>query len=526
MSITSETIFFGDAQRSTTKASQVKVIHTPHDLTTCEPGQLLQRWDFISRYNDDCLPLSMTDPLRHRSDPLSDDVVDLLDLKPGQDGLKAVEEYFQREGKAVSAEDEKIPEPIRKFWQEVHRRPPNSISGFVEGETEDNPRQLVEAMKNHDRIGKGRIPSLAEGQAVFWRYSAPIFVALMHFTLAGGFSAPHLSATMKETNYLTSKSRDASYRRLVETSLMVLDCMSDMTIDQGIGWKSAIRVRLLHAQVRRRIRLGQGRLNAYSVEEHGIPINQYDLAIVLGGFMIAPLWSLRRVGLHLTPFESAAYVRAWTHVGFYLGIDDSLLERMYGRTYATAETSFAWLAFPAFPSEVPEDGYSTPAHRILSAVSGRPPAARPVGHHRELSRMLLGTRLADQLALPRGTRTDWFTSRYETSLSTAFILFGRYWPRKQWEEERQAWFGEVMYLITLYHLGEKRTTFAWREEGRHEHKLGEGEGEEAGMSLGPAVWRETRRRWIRLVGEMVGGTVLVLGTVLVGGWKVWSRTLS
>ncbi|SCV67773.1 BQ2448_5384 [Microbotryum intermedium] len=232
---------------------------------------------------------------------------------------------------------------------------------------------------------------------------------------------------MKETNYLTSKSRDASYRRLLETSLIFLDCMSDMTIGHGVGWKSAIRVRLLHALVRRRIRTGKvGRLNTYSVQEHGITINQYDLAIILGGFTIAPLWSLRRMGLYLTPFESSTS-------------GSSLPERINGRSFVTAETSFAWIAFPAFPSEVQaEDGYQTPAHRILSAVSGLPPTGRSVRRHRELSRMLLRTRLADQLALPRGPRRDWLTRRYESSLSAAFILFGRHWPRKGWEEERQA----------------------------------------------------------------------------------------
>lgn len=30
-------------------------------------------------------------------------------------------------------------------------------------------------------------PTLAEGQRVFWKYSGPIFTALMHFSLAGKY---------------------------------------------------------------------------------------------------------------------------------------------------------------------------------------------------------------------------------------------------------------------------------------------------------------------------------------------------
>lgn len=78
---------------------------------------------------------------------------------------------------------------------------------------------------------------------------------------------------MRSTGYLTSSSRDATYRRLVETTLFVLDAMSDMRVGEGKGWKSAVRVRLLHAMVRRKIKQGKGRIE-YSYEEAGVPINQ------------------------------------------------------------------------------------------------------------------------------------------------------------------------------------------------------------------------------------------------------------
>jgi len=50
--------------------------------------------------------------------------------------------------------------------------------------------------------------------------------------------------------------------------------MEDMTVGTGRGWKSAMRVRLLHAQVRKRITGGKGRYNKYDTDRDGIPINQ------------------------------------------------------------------------------------------------------------------------------------------------------------------------------------------------------------------------------------------------------------
>lgn len=49
--------------------------------------------------------------------------------------------------------------------------------------------------------------------------------------------------------------------------------MTDMRVGEGKGWKSAVRVRLLHAMVRRKIAQGKGRV-AYDYEAAGLPINQ------------------------------------------------------------------------------------------------------------------------------------------------------------------------------------------------------------------------------------------------------------
>jgi len=36
----------------------------------------------------------------------------------------------------------------------------------------------------------------------------------------------------------------------------------------------------------------------------------------LGSFAIAPLWSLRRLGIRLTDEEELAYVSVWRHIGY------------------------------------------------------------------------------------------------------------------------------------------------------------------------------------------------------------------
>lgn len=193
-----------------------------------------------------------------------------------------------------------------------------------------------------------------------------------------------------------------------------------------------------------------------------------DLATVLGSFMIAPLWSMRRSGIHLTPFEMSSYQAAWRHVGYYLGCDPKFLNQFYGSSFALAESAFAALAFDAFPEEIPVDGYNTPTYKILLAVSERPPRAQSVEHHLQYSRRLLGTQLADQLALPRASFRHRFSVELDLWLGWSFVTFGRWWIRPGWDVDRIEWFKDVLPLLVLWNLGERRTTFAWRPEDRRD----------------------------------------------------------
>ena len=308
-------------------------------------GTHVRRWDYVTEVDEDLLPPSKLKHLRHRSDKLADDVVEYLNLKPGVDSLRAIEEH-------LASTTEPKSRAVVDFWAAVNMEPPREVSAFstVLGDGDKKERAIEEctpgeAMEKND--GKAAA-TLANGQAVFWRYSSSIFGALLHFSLAGtstfahsqlfsffwrfperdadgvlivgGFTSPNLSAVMQETNYLTSDSLNATYYRLLETSLFVGDAMRDMRIGSGKGWRSAIRVRLLHAQVRLRIKSKRGKFNVYDEEVSGIPINQEDLCAVLGSFMIAPIWSMERAGIHLTEEERSAYQAAWRHVGYALSL--------------------------------------------------------------------------------------------------------------------------------------------------------------------------------------------------------------
>ncbi|GJN87541.1 hypothetical protein Rhopal_000495-T1 [Rhodotorula paludigena] len=474
-------------------------------INELESGAVFRHFDFLAVFDEKTsLRPRDIEPLRRVGDPLADQAVDILGLAEvqgrGKDALKAIEEYLEEKERDLGAErweEVRKEDAVARLWDEMRNEPPEGVRGYAADAAgkEDRRATPYEPFEATDGA-----PSLAEGQAVFWRYSAQIYSALGHFSLAGGFSAPKLAAVMHETNYLTSNARDATHKRLLETSLFVID-------------------------VRRRIAKGKGRYNKYDEEENGVPINQADLLAVLGAFMIAPMWSLRRIGVKVTPREEEAYQVCWRHIGYYLGIDPELLVRLYGQSFYTAETYFASLAFSIFPSGAPPpDPLATPQYKILSAISQRPPAPQNIGHHIELCRLLLGPSLADQLALPHGSWKDRFSVDLEIGIGKALLFFGDAYSHtrvpflgrrgKDWEKRRQAWFRRVIELVVVYHLGERRTVFAWRETDKHQLKLDDVEGEEPGIEMGPHIGVAVRTEWRNLLIEMgcvLGGAAVAVG---------------
>ncbi|GAA5852670.1 hypothetical protein JCM8547_002584 [Rhodosporidiobolus lusitaniae] len=489
-------------------------------------GTVLRRWDYVAAWDDGrVLKPSQIAPLRQQSDDLADAVVEALDLAgkgAGRDGLKACEEYLEQEKREMGDEEwegRKQDDPVAKLWEEMASLPPGVLDASGGGkEKRFTPLEAFEDAPADI--------SLAEGQRVFWKYSSSIFTALMHFSLAGGFSSPKLSAVMRETNYLTSDAREATYKRLLETTLFVLDAMSDMRPISGRGWRSTFRVRLLHAQVRRRIARGKGKYNMYDVAVDGVPINQSDLVVVLGAFSIAPIWTMRRMGLRISQREIDAYHKAWVHVGYYLGVSASLLSSLYCESFEQAETIFASLAYSVYPTgPPPPDPLKTPQYKILSAVACRPPRGQPVDHHVALCRLCLGKAMADQLALPQGSWIDHRKVDVEVWTSWALLAFGQTYARfggkrgKQWEARRQKWMRRVLELLVVWQLGERRTVFAWREAEKHHEKLEKHEGEEPELEFGKHIGMAVKKDWAALMVEMgvvVGGVVVLSSAALVG----------
>ena len=186
---------------------------------------------------------------------------------------------------------------------------------------------------------------LALGQAVYRRYLPLASVVLYHLSLVGGFSAPKISKVLSSTGYLTA-APPAVMQRLLETGRMLIDCCtaSDALRPRGVGWSSALRVRALHARVRRRLLRSK-----WDTNEWGVPINQEDLAVTLLAFSTNVINGCEIIlGSAWPAQEQSAYLHLWRYVGWLLGVADDCnpcagsVGRAQATTVGRAQTYLHW----------------------------------------------------------------------------------------------------------------------------------------------------------------------------------------
>jgi len=127
------------------------------------------------------------DAMRLVSDDLADAALDVLQARPSDDCLDLLFKRKAAEGQADAAVDaflnQVLTVPDWVNWEQIRR-----------------------------------------GQEVFVRYNVPIQIVLLHLSLAGGFGAPRINKVLNSTSYL-SKNLDSTYRRLMETTQMIVDCL-------------------------------------------------------------------------------------------------------------------------------------------------------------------------------------------------------------------------------------------------------------------------------------------------------------
>ena len=162
---------------------------------------------------------------------------------------------------------------------------------------------------------------IQRGQRVFLKYTPAITISLYYRSLVAGFSIPKISKVIQSTAYLAPPSTPSDVTiRLMDTGALLGACfVEDMEVG-GAGWKAVLRVRILHAKIRRSLLKRSGK-RVWDTATYGIPINQEDLGATLLAFSINALFGVEYLaGISISNQEMKDYIAVWRYIGWLLGV--------------------------------------------------------------------------------------------------------------------------------------------------------------------------------------------------------------
>ncbi|MGU3499513.1 oxygenase MpaB family protein [Mycobacterium sp. C31M] len=163
---------------------------------------------------------------------------------------------------------------------------------------------------------------IRRGERAMRRGGADGMYVARDVSLLGGYQFSGFNKTLVRTGALEK----GSNKRFAETMQWAMDVISENGMDpHGAGYRSTLRVRLIHALVRRHV----ASMPDWRGDDWGVPINQTDMAATLVGALVAPSACGLGMGILLSPRDYDAIAHLTRYVGWLIGVDDEWLPRDY-----------------------------------------------------------------------------------------------------------------------------------------------------------------------------------------------------
>jgi len=265
------------------------------------------------------------------------------------------------------------------------------------------------------------LPGHTPGIRMFHRNSALMLGAMVAGTLVEGFAT-----NIAKSFFITGKIRDQGIRRLKQNNRHMFEIFLPGGLERdGDGWKLSVRIRLVHAMVRRLLDGSED----WDEEAWGTPVSAAHTGFAITAFSARSLRHLKRLGAQFTDEERASFMQVWRYSGHLMGIPETILfcdEADALETFRIglacepdAELESISLANALVNSSPLIAGVTEPAERRKLA-----------NYVYRVSRALIGPQVADQLMFPRYPTSGvlwWFRmqNRYDDVMNRLFTSRAR-----------------------------------------------------------------------------------------------------
>lgn len=312
--------------------------------------------------------------LRHTmvGDPLLDPVMaELADLAPA--------ELHRWVGAGIENDEEemrKAPQALREFFDQVNTPP--SWCDFKDFEP---------------------------AARIFYTEVNNMLVAFVCGTLIEGFT----TLIAKSFNITGRVTRGPGDRRLRQNNRHLMEIFFPGGLERdGEGWKTTMRVRFVHTQVRRLM----ARCDDWHEDSWGVPVSAAHLGLASVVFSLRLLEHSSLIGAQYTSEQEESVMRLWRYTGYLMGVPESIL-------FTDREEAATLLAAGLKCEPPPGLDSVIMANSLINAI----PVVANIESPREaravkslaygISRSLLGHEMADLLRFPkRGKVTSLYKWRF------------------------------------------------------------------------------------------------------------------
>ena len=260
------------------------------------------------------------------------------------------------------------------------------------------------------------LEGFAPGVRMFHRNSQLVLGAMVGGTLVEGFST-----NIAKSFFITGRLRDQGVRRLRQNNRHMVEIFFPGGLERDSdGWKLSVRIRLIHAMVRR---LLDG-TDDWDSEAWGIPISAAHVGYAITAFSARLLKHLKSLGAKFDDEERASFMQVWRYSGYLMGIPESILFHDEHSALELFEIGGICEPDPDYESVALAHSLvnSAPLIAGITESEAREKLARYIF---QVSRALIGTELANHLKYPRYPTPGvlwWFRmqSRYNRAMTKLF----------------------------------------------------------------------------------------------------------
>ncbi|WP_419925612.1 oxygenase MpaB family protein [Candidatus Poriferisocius sp.] len=264
----------------------------------------------------------------------------------------------------------------------------------TDGENLPDAPPEVEALFDHASTLPDwlELSALAPGVHMFHRNLKMVLGGMIAGTLVEGFST-----NISKSFFITGRLRDQGVRRLQQNNRHMTEIFFPNGLERfGDGWKLSVRIRLIHAQIRRLLTESE----EWDADAWGTPLSAAHIGFAITAFSARLLKHMRNLGATYSDEEAASFMTVWRYSGHLMGIPESILFRDEAEALKLFEVGVMSEPKPDFHSIAMANSLVNSAPPVVG-VDGRDEQRKLAQYVYRVSRALIGNTLADQLNYPK-----------------------------------------------------------------------------------------------------------------------------